>query len=969
MSALVFLIPVRPLPVSYAVCDHQSKLSLVMCNSSAFLAPEPLGNALANKWSKNQRIFTIAKRGNLKLMKSKLSAEEQLRLEDLLRYDILDTAPEADFDDFTTLASNICGTPVAVITLLDENRQWFKSRVGLEVSETPRAIAFCAHTVASGNFFVVHDALKDPRFSDNPLVIGRPNIRFYAGAPLITPRGYAIGTLSVVDFVPRALTEYQEQALRKLARHVMVLLELRKNVATLTIAVNERDRAERELRKIQGELETRVSERSAALADTNATLRGEVGERIKEKNLSDALINSLPGIFYVFDDAGRFLRWNYNFGQVTGFGDEEIARMNPLDLFGSAEDKQLIAGKVAEAFADGYMRVEAPLRIKSGNRIPYLFNAVRVRIGEKICLSGMGIDITERKLFEQSLREAEERYRRLIELSPDAIFVMKGDRCTFANKAGLQLLGAETQDQLAEKSILDLVHPDYRKEIMQRMRRLEQQGHQVARLEEKFIQLDGTVVDVEVAAAPFTDHGEPARLLVARDITESRRHKEQLERQANYDELTQLANRHLLNDRIRQAMAHADRTRAMAIVAFIDLDNFKLINETLGHDLGDQLLIQVAERLKQCVRDGDTVARHGGDEFVLVLYDQIDEEAIAASIGRLVERISQPFTVSGHQLFITCSIGLSVYPRDGHDVQTLLKHADAAMYEAKAEGRNQFQFFIPSMNERIRNRFTMEAKLRHAIERKEFLLYYQPQVDLASGEIIGTEALIRWMDPETGLQSPLKFIPVAEEAGLIVPIGKWVLEQACMQNKLLQDAGYAGLTVSVNLSPRQFSPELLVESIQHALKCSGLAANFLNLEVTESMVMNRPEEAKQILHELKRMGVRLAIDDFGIGYSSLSYLQRFPVDQLKIDQSFVLRVADDPSDAAITKAVISLGHSLKLNVIAEGVCSERQLTFLREHACDEIQGNYFCKAVPFDQLRKFLESRQSRASGSRPFRM
>ncbi len=441
-------------------------------------------------------------------------------------------------------------------------------------------------------------------------------------------------------------------------------------------------------------------------------------------------------------------------------------------------------------------------------------------------------------------------------------------------------------------------------------------------------------------------------------ITGFRRYKEALGSQAGFDELTQLASRDLLNDRIQQAIAYADRSQTMSIVVVIDLDNFKLFNDTHGHEIGDQLLVQLARRLTSCVRNGDTVARHGGDAFVLVLYDQHDDEAIAAWIGRLAERIAQAFVVSGHELFIACSIGISMYPRDGNDVPTLLQHAGLAMNQAKAAGGKQFQFFIPRMNQRIRERLTLQDKLRRAIEREEFLLYYQPQVDLASDEVVGAEALIRWMDPEHGLQPPAKFMAAAEESGLIVPIGQWVLEQACMHNKQLQDAGFDGLSVSVNLSSHQFSPNALAPSIQSALKRSGMAPGSLKLEVSERIVMERPDEAEDMLQQLKRIGVHLTIDDFGCGYSSLNYLQRFPVDQLKIDQSFVQRLADDANDAAITQAIIALAHSLNLKVAAEGVCSKQQLAFLRQHACDEIQGNYFCQAVPFDQLQQLLSRRQ-----------
>ncbi|MBC7964132.1 MAG: EAL domain-containing protein, partial [Steroidobacteraceae bacterium] len=437
------------------------------------------------------------------------------------------------------------------------------------------------------------------------------------------------------------------------------------------------------------------------------------------------------------------------------------------------------------------------------------------------------------------------------------------------------------------------------------------------------------------------------------DITERKRYEEQLEYQANHDGLTSLTNRNLLSDRIRQAMLMSRRNHNELAVFFVDLDNFKFINDSLGHDIGDMLLKIAAERLSGCVRSGDTVARRGGDEFVIVVSDQSVSDHATLIAGKMLELIAQPFRIDGHELVITCSIGISIFPRDGEDVQSLIKNADVAMYRAKEQGRNTFQFFTGEMNARSLARMTMEKYLRRALENDELLVYYQPKVSLATGLITSMEALVRWQHPEMGMVPPANFIPLAEETGLIETIGEWVLKTACAQNKAWQDAGLAPLTVAVNLSVRQFRQQNIAGLIGQLLLETGLDPRYLELEITESMVMQDVERVTAILKELKDMGISLAMDDFGTGYSSLGYLKRFPFDKLKIDQSFVRDITSDPDNAAIATAVIAMAHSLHLKVIAEGVETEGQLNYLRSHGCDEMQGYYFSRPVPaleFEQL-------------------
>jgi diguanylate cyclase (GGDEF)-like protein/PAS domain S-box-containing protein len=444
---------------------------------------------------------------------------------------------------------------------------------------------------------------------------------------------------------------------------------------------------------------------------------------------------------------------------------------------------------------------------------------------------------------------------------------------------------------------------------------------------------------------------------------ERRDTEERIRHMAHHDALTGLPNRALLQDRLKQAMLFADRYGRLVTVVFIDLDNFKLINDSLGHNAGDQVLKILADRMTRCVRAIDTVVRTGGDEFVIVLFDPPDQaEAIAPTLEKIRESIAQAIDIGSQKLQVTCSMGLATYPADGAEIESLLKNADAAMYYAKGLGRNNYQFYTVEMNANVNEKLALQEGLRSAITNNEFLLLYQPQVNLTSGRIFGVEALIRWRHPSLGMVSPIDFIQIAEQSGLIVPIGDWVLHAACRQNKAWQDAGMPPITISVNVSARQFTDKNLVNRIAHALQESALDAMYLELELTESLIMQDLQQSIATMRELQLMGIHLAIDDFGTGYSSLSALKSFPIVRLKIDKSFVKDLPDNENDKAIAAAVISLGHKLNLMVIAEGVETEQQLMFLRDNDCDEIQGYYFSKPVPAGDIAALFQAAEKNPS-------
>jgi diguanylate cyclase (GGDEF)-like protein/PAS domain S-box-containing protein len=472
------------------------------------------------------------------------------------------------------------------------------------------------------------------------------------------------------------------------------------------------------------------------------------------------------------------------------------------------------------------------------------------------------------------------------------------------------------------------------------------------------IRRDGFEIPIEDSVAPIHNREGQATgaVVVFRDVSAAQAMALEMAHSAQHDFLTDLPNRMLLNDRVTQAIGLASRHGKKVAVLFLDLDGFKHINDSLGHPIGDKLLQSVVKRLLSCVRSSDTVSRQGGDEFVVLLSEVEQAEDAALSALRMLQTVAEAHSIDQHDLHVTVSIGVSVYPDDGKDAETLIKNADTAMYQAKENGRQSYQFFKPAMNVRAVERQSIEENLRRALERQEFSLHYQPKINLRTGEITGAEALIRWTHPTRGPVSPAQFIPVAEDCGLILPIGQWVLREACKQAREWVAAGLPLATMAVNISSMEFRDDNFLQSVFAILKETGLDPKSLELELTESVLMKRAESAASVLKSLRASGVQIAVDDFGTGYSSLSYLRKFPIDALKIDQSFVRQITTARDDNTIVTAVISMGRSLKLRVVAEGVETQEELEFLQAHQCDEAQGYFFSRPVPPQQFAALLKT-------------
>jgi diguanylate cyclase (GGDEF)-like protein/PAS domain S-box-containing protein len=562
-------------------------------------------------------------------------------------------------------------------------------------------------------------------------------------------------------------------------------------------------------------------------------------------------------------------------------------------------------------------------------------------------------DVTERKQAEETLLFKTALLEAQVETTIDGILaVNESDHIVLANKQfglnfGIPNELLSTQDDLiVRKHVMDQVEdPD---DFVARVEYLNRHRNERSRDELRF--KNGKIFDRYSAPLVDSKGRYRGRVWYFRDITERKLAEERVQSLAFYDSLTGLPNRTLLEDRLTKALAGARRHKHKVALLFLDLDRFKDINDSLGHSVGDLLLQEVAKRLKTWGREQDTVARLSGDEFLITLTHIKDVPDAAVAAERLMDAMTAGFVVQGHSLNVSCSVGISIFPEHGADCKTLMKNADAAMYGAKDSGRNNFRFFAEDMNAQAVERLALENSLRLALDNEELFLVYQPQLDIVSGRIIGLEALLRWQHPKLGLVPPDRFIRIAENSGLIVPIGEWVLRTACRQARKWQDEGLPAASVAVNVSAVQFRQAGFCEFIRRVLHEAGLAPQYLELELTEGLLLANADVTLSVLKELKSMGVTLAIDDFGTGYSSFNYLRQFRVSKLKIDRSFIRDIAVNPDDAAITTAIISMAKSLNLKVIAEGVEDEAQMTFLRAHQCDEIQGYYFSKPLTVDKV-------------------
>jgi len=593
------------------------------------------------------------------------------------------------------------------------------------------------------------------------------------------------------------------------------------------------------------------------------------------------------------------------------------------------------------------------------------FNSREVREPEERLLQALRVigsqigQFVQRKQAEEGVRESEERFRSLTGLSSDMYWEqdaqfrftsMSGTGSRRVNVKTVPAIGKKrweqnyinmTADQWAEHMALLEAHKPFR-------------DMELCRLDET-----GKKIWISISGEPVFDSSGAFRGYrgVGEDISERKQDEEHIHFLANHDALTSLPNRAMFNDVLNLAIQNARRYNRNFAVLFIDLDRFKNINDTLGHDAGDKLLQEMGARLTQTVRASDVVARLGGDEFVVLVQEVAEPKQVAAVARKVLSALVQPISIQGQECRVTASIGICTYPSEGHDEQSLMKNADIAMYRAKEDGKNTYKFYSEEINIHTFERLALETALRRGLERNEFFLHYQAKLDLHTQRITGVEALVRWQHPDLGVVPPVQFIPLAEETGLIVPIGKWVLNTACAQNVAWQREGLPPLSMAVNLSARQFADEDLIADVAATLKESGMKPELLELELTESMVIQNAERAGRVLAELKKMGVRLAIDDFGVGYSSLTHLKRFPIDTLKVDRSFIRDLPQNAEDKALTEAIIAMGKSLNLTVVAEGVETLEQQTFLHDHNCDEMQGFFFSKPIPSDQFAELLRKR------------
>ncbi|GAO36847.1 hypothetical protein SCT_2262 [Sulfuricella sp. T08] len=703
-------------------------------------------------------------------------------------------------------------------------------------------------------------------------------------------------------------------------------------------------------KKVEAELQTTLKHLQAA------------NQRLDiEKELNQKIIETSPVGICIYDEQGDCIIANPSIARHIGATQAQVASQN-FHHIESWKRSGIYNLALQSLTSDEPLSKVVTLTTGFGKNVRLGITFCSLHSRGQHALMHLTTDLTESMHAQQALEESEERFRRVVTEAPVPMMIHAEDgEILEVNKVWAEVTGYSRSDIPTTKEWTMKAYGNNAQQVQQRIKPLYGLEHKVDQGEFAITCKDGSSRIWNFSAAPVGKLPDGRRYVIstAQDITDRKAAQERVEFLAYHDSLTGLPNRLLAEDHFELAVSFADREHTKVALVFLDLDDFKIINDSLGHAVGDALLKAVATRLKECLRDTDTLSRQGGDEFLIVLGGVSDLDAITHVAEKFLARLTEIFSIEGNELFTSLSMGIAVYPDDGKDYDTLLKKADTAMYQSKEAGRNTYHFFAEKMNVDAVEHLQIRNNLRKGLEREEFVLHYQSQIDLSSNTVIGAEALIRWNHPEFGMVPPGRFIPIAEDSGLIVPIGEWVLLEACMQAVTWCKAGLPELAIAVNLSSVQFKRGDLEKSVIQALSASGLDPTLLELELTESILIHDTEKVLDTVQRLKSLGVKLSIDDFGTGYSSLSYLKRFAVDKLKIDKSFIRDMADDPNDAVIVRTIIQMAKSLNLKTIAEGVETESQTEMLRLLHCDEVQGYHFARPMPAKEFERYFSTRQS----------
>jgi diguanylate cyclase (GGDEF)-like protein/PAS domain S-box-containing protein len=974
-----------------------------------------------------------------------VGSAEAARLAAVRRYEPHASGRDDDLDGIVRLAAALCGTPMAAVSIVGADGELFVARAGLDRITRAQLDDFGALTVSQRDVLEIPDALADPRFKHSPLVNGRTRIRFYAGAPLVTPDGQAIGTVCVMDRTARRLDEGQRAALRTLADQSVALVVLRERLADAeaTMAAGEAARAELEERQERYRtivdsandgiwfvdqsdtiafVNRRMAEMLGATADEiiglpvatfvevflaegheagpdEVALRGRNGDTVwvhisasshrnrdgtyggtlgmatditETRRVSEllrarevrfrALVENSLDVIAVVDADIRLVYVSPSAEQILGYRPAELLAMDMETYIGGVENWSALIADVVLGPGETSPLRELQVRHRSGALRHVVVRATNLL--DDPAVGGIVVnirDISDQKFAQHELERTRAHAISVLDTANDAYLQIDASgHVTEWNRQAERMFGWNRRDAVG-RAMEELVVPPehvgvYRRELRIASRRAFTHGHIVDSREFTARRRDGSVFPVEFTVwVTHVDDGMRFNWFI-RDITERKALQDQLSQQALHDELTGLPNRNLLWDSLEGAIGRADRNRDHVGVLFCDLDQFKVINDSLGHTVGDELLRSVARRLERSTRTGDTVGRFGGDEFVIV-FDGVAGEHEASALGeRVLGAFRSPFEVDDAELFITASIGIAVGSASA-DAENLLRDADAAMYRAKEKGRARLELFDRTLRLRAKERHNSEQALRRALERNEFRVLYQPVVSLAEGRVVGAEALVRWQRPGRGLIGPAEFIALAEDSGLILPLGAWVIETACRQ---LQAWGSAlperRLSMSVNLSARQLASPTLVKEVARVLAETGCSPAAVTLELTETVLMGDVEASAATLDDLKSLGVQIAIDDFGTGYSSLAYLKRFPIDTLKIDKSFIDNLGADPYDSAIVAAITTMGTILGQTIVAEGVETSAHARLVKAHGCAFAQGHYFSTPLSGEGFLRILRS-------------